>query len=548
MRNLMPIIAMALLSIVSIVQAQARDLPPCSDVELLGIHRIMPGVEALFDLAAEVRVMDDVIAYGQAHITWREQLWASTPPCAEAFEAALLSNQLTADFVASLLVNARKEASDVNPYTDWQFEGAERFDRLWKALPPPDQANENAKVAREARTLRACTDAERRDLLDTLLPAYDYLTDAANAVETFDDSRRFYRALLRWREESLTRYPPCAESIEIAWLASQTASDIAMLFAFHFVGAPVDAIPYSEPERQGTKRLGELDKILRNSPASETDAGALPDEMKQAIEREFGSPSGGNWRRCSASELQTALDIMPEYEALVATAASIVTMDDLLAYSSEMIDWRENLVFKLAHCGEVLEVAWIMSENLGDLAAMHAYSFVGIPHAENPVFQQVMSNMGGIAKWSETLASAAPQREEEPEAVLGSGALPDCRASELDGVNKFIADHYALHEATGIIDTLEESLAYSTAQIEWREANWARLPFCGDSFEYLLRLTWINSDINIAVILHFFADVNYDDNPFWPQLSLGKERADALLERLRSSNASLRDSITNASQ
>jgi len=536
MRTLLRITAIALLSIVSLAQAQGSDLPLCSEAELLGIHRIMPGIKELFDLAAEVRVMDDLLAYGRVHITWREHLWQNTPPCAEAFEAALLSNQLTADYVASLLVNARKESGDENPYTAWQFEGAERFERLWNALPPPDQAS--AEETREARMLRACTDAERSVVSDTLLPEYDNLTDIANAVETFDDALSFYRAFLKWRAESLTRFPPCAEAIEIAWLASQTASDIAMLFAFHFVGVPADANPYSAPERQGTKRLGELDGMLRGSPEAVDEAGRLPDEFKQADERQPRGSISSNWRLCSASELQTVLDIIPEYEALIATAGSIETMDDLLAYSSEMIDWRENLVFNLAHCSEALEVAWIMSETLGDLGAMHAYGFVGVPHGESPVFQRVMNNLGGIPTWSETLSAAAPQREQEPEAVLGGSALPDCVASELDTINRFIADHYALHEATGAIDTLEESLAYSNAQTEWSAANWAQLPLCGDSFEYLLRLTWINSDVNIAVILHFFADVNYDDNPFWPQLSLGKERADALLNRLRGIEAS----------
>ena len=48
----------------------------CSEAELLGIHRIMPGIKELFDLAAEVRVMDDLLAYGRVEITWREHALA----------------------------------------------------------------------------------------------------------------------------------------------------------------------------------------------------------------------------------------------------------------------------------------------------------------------------------------------------------------------------------------------------------------------------------------------------------------------------------------
>ena len=74
----------------------------------------------------------------------------------------------------------------------WHFEGAERLERLWNALPLPDLAS--GDQTREARMRRACPDAERAVVSDTLLPEYDNLTDIANAVETFDDALSFYRA------------------------------------------------------------------------------------------------------------------------------------------------------------------------------------------------------------------------------------------------------------------------------------------------------------------------------------------------------------------
>ena len=138
-------------------------------------------------------------------------------------------------------------------------------------------------------------------------------------------------------------------------------------------------------------------------------------------------------------------------------------MDHLLAYSSETRpDWRENLVFNLAHCSEALEVAWIMIETLGDLVAMHAYGFVGVPHGESPVFQRVMTNLGGIPTWSETLSAAVPQREQDRRNRCWAAAR--CQTGShppWTPCNRLIADFYALHEATGAIHTLEESQAYS---------------------------------------------------------------------------------------
>lgn len=87
-------------------------------------------------------------------------------------------------------------------------------------------------------------------------------------------------------------------------------------------------------------------------------------------------------------------------------------------------------------------------------------------------------------------------------------------------------------------ETLEGYIAFTEAQLAWREVQWARLPLCGDSFEYLLRMNWTNNDSTVAGVLHFFADVAYEDNPFWPATSSFKERADILLNRLRGVDAS----------
>lgn len=526
MRVILIISAIVLATAMPIVRAQDGKLPACTPADLKALHASLAEMTAFFRRASTIRTADDLLAYSESHIEWRERYWSTTPPCAESHEIALLANQLIGDFVALVLVNSLQAEVETNPYRAERQSGTARLQALLDALPPVKYSGEPSP----ARTLRECTDAEYEYLSYTLLPEYGELADIANHVDTVEDFLGYADAQLAWRKDSLTRYPPCIKALEYAWLASQTAGDIAALFAYYFIGAPEDEIPYSEPEREGTRRLGEMANELR--------AEALPDEVMQAIERELGNPSGGNWRACSASELQTVLKIIPEYETVVALAASIETLDGLLAYSSEMIEWRERLVSQLAHCGEALEVAWIMSEHLGDLAAMHACGFVNIPFDESPVFQQVMSNISAVGTWSNLLSDLVNQREVEPEAQPGSRSLPRCAKAELDAINRILADHYALYEAIGDMETLEDYAAFTEAQLEWREHNWARLPLCGDSFEYFLRMNWSNNDTTIAGVLHFFAGVAREDNPFLPAVSSFKPRADILLNRLRGIEAS----------
>ena len=439
----------------------------------------------------------------------------------------MLANQLVGDYVALILINSHPDDLDENPYSAGQRSGGARLEALINALPPPA----NTADAPPARTLRECTRSERESVSYTPLPEYGSLADIANDVETVEDFVQYVEAQLAWRQDSLTQYPACAEAIEIAWLTSQTAGDIAALFALYFIGFPEDDIPYSEPERQGSGRLGEWSEELR--------AGDLPDEVMQAIERELGNPGGGNWRRCSVGELETIQNLLPTYQMLEDMAAGIETLDDLVAYSQAQIAWRENLPIKLVHCGEVLEIAWLISENIGDLAMIFAHTILDIPFDESPVYQQVMSNLAGIGIWSDTLPSLSANYESGKAAPPGGSDLPDCGDEEMRSLSLITADRLALYENTGVIETLDESLAFVESALAWREVNWARLPLCGKTFELMLRMSWMNNDTAMAGLLHSYLDVPYDANPFVPQLSLSKERIKEIFNELRTAHAAL---------
>ncbi len=541
MRILTIVAAFALMATASSAQAEAGDLPACTAADLAALSHSIDGIYELFDRVGSFRVMDDVLAYGHAHLEWRHGMWSLAPLCAPAFEIAMLANQLIGDYVPLILLNSLPDDYGENPYKAGQRSGLARLDALLAELTPPPPAVD----APPARTLPACSADEIQLLLTSLFPDYRRLTTMANAIELTVDYLEFAEALQAWRATLLTRYPPCAEAIEYAWLASQTIGDVSALFAFHFMGLEIDEMPYDQPERQGTGRLGEIELSLRASLPSAGESGESPlsgaadtftPELQALVETmlyQAVTPSGSNWRACTANELLAIIDLIPNYDALTTRLTTVETMDALLDYSAAMVEWREGLVFDLPHCGEVLEVAWIMSEHLGDLALIYALFLIDVPVGESLLYQEVMNNLYGVRVWADILTDQLEQRQEGPEPTLGSGNLPDCNASELDAINRMLADHYALYDATGVIETLEGYVAFTEAQLAWREVQWARLPLCGDSFEYLLRMNWTNNDTTVAGVLHFFADVPYEDNPFWPATASFKERADVLLNRLR---------------
>ena len=502
---LLIIFALAALAPLSLAQAEENDLPPCTQAEFDAVYAGLGNMTSFFHRASDIRTTDDLLAYSRSHIEWREGYWANTPFCAESYEIALLANQLIGDFAALVLVNSLQDDEEVNPYRAERKNGTVKLQALMDAMPPPVSPADPLP----ARTLRECTDSEYEFLSYTLLPEYSELADTANDVDTFEKSLGYVEALLAWRQQSLTRYPPCVEALEFAWLASQTAGDIAALFAYYYMGAPEDEIPYSQPEREGSQRLGELANELRSK--------ALPDAVLQAIERELGSPSGGNWRRCSADELETIQNLLPAYQMLEDMAAEIETIDELLAYSQAQIEWREDMLAQLARCGEVLEIAWLLSENSGDLAIMHALKFHDIPGDESPVFQQVMSNIPGIAIWEQTLPSLLDNYEKSTEA----GALPACTAAELDALAAILIEHLGIFKKRDYIKSIDDVLNLIEDQLSWREFGWSQLPLCFGSLEIFLRSCWFASDNAVSVSLAL-SGIPDDANPYIEQQAIGK--------------------------
>ena len=529
MRAFLRITVIVMLSMALLVQAQDSELPSCSTAELSALHDRIDGISDLFETVSNIRTMDDLLAYSYSHLEWREGIWPSSPRCAQAFEIALLANQLIGDYVALIILNSYPGELEANPYSVGQDSGATRLQALMNELPPPA----NSVDAPPARTQRECTRAEREFVSSSLLPEYGSLTDIANDIDTPEDYLRYVRALLTWRQNSLSSYPPCAEAIEFAWLASQTAADIAAFIALDFMRVPEDANPYSEPGRLGTRRLGELDEELR--------AVALPDEVMQAIARELGTPGGGNWRRCSVDELETIENMLPTYQSLEDMAAGIKTLDDLLNYSHSQIEWRENLLAKLARCGEVLEIAWLISENIGDLAIMYALQFIDVPVDESPVRQQVMSNIPGISIWEQTLPSLMTAYDQSTD----YGELPACTKAELDALASILIEHLGIFKNRGLMRSVDDLLKLVEEQLSWREFGWSQLPLCYGSFEIFLRSYWFASDNAVGVALAL-ADVPDDANPYPEQQAIGKSHIEswyAIVDGIEAAPSADRESI-----
>ena len=103
MRIVLMICLAAVLIMTPVARAQSSAFPPCSQAELAFVLELQSPYDVLVD--SLTTGLDSSLAYGAAHIEWREQLWSSLPPCAEAIEVAVLMSQIANDRGALTALN-----------------------------------------------------------------------------------------------------------------------------------------------------------------------------------------------------------------------------------------------------------------------------------------------------------------------------------------------------------------------------------------------------------------------------------------------------------
>ena len=219
-------------------------LLPCSESTIdLALYDVLKEQENLARIPGGT--VEDLAAYGESHIVWRKRLWSQLPKlpaCAEAFETALLSIQITGDgaaftSIARILYDFLEIAQ---PYQDRVAAAENRLVELDSSLALVWKT-ESASVP---NGLPSCLSAEIDGIADSL-SAFSDLVEQGMVVETEDDLIDYIKAQFAWRAGLWTTLTGCAEVFEIAALMLQTAGDLAVKAAFDLAGVPADANPYS---------------------------------------------------------------------------------------------------------------------------------------------------------------------------------------------------------------------------------------------------------------------------------------------------------------
>ena len=509
MRSLM-IVLVVLMSFAPAVQAQSQGFPLCSASELAFVAALQPAYD---DLVASLSAdgdtsLDKTLAFTEAQIEWREQLWDSLPYCEEAIDIAVLMSQNTSDMGGMAALTYAGVSLSLNRYKDRLFfEGsntkllASKFEEVNRLIESGERQTEPAAGDRE---LEGCTEDEIRTLIAELRENEDLVVQGTS-VRAPGELLDYIKAKLAWRDHVWAKLPACRESIGVGRQMSQTASDLATAVAFSYAQVAGPENPFAATLSDDITLLGDLLVFLISS-------------IGEQVAADVESPLPA----CTAADKAAGAAQLSTFDTFVEQAFDIETTDDLLDYSDALIDWRSELWSTVPFCAESVEISLIAANAANDFAAIHALVLSGEPvdiSLLRDALQNGLDKVGAFATDNQETNAA--------EGVSQADSLPACTESD----KPFLL---AIREQLGVFASLisefktaDDIVKYGEVHIHWRDQIWKKFPPCQEAMEAGQLLIQVTGDTVPAAALLFFLGVPQEDNPFLSEIGAAREQLES---------------------
>ena len=493
MRKLLLVSVFVLFSVTYLSGAQSNMLSPCTNEELAIAYEIQPGYEALTELAVGIETMDDLLAYGDAHILWRNETWSALPICSEMLELALSTSQNADVFLSAILLDLIGVPREDNQYVELLYSGVEEYQRLGAEIVSAignAQASESSSGASSA--LPRCSEAQMQIIVDKILPRFQQLANAG--FESFEAQAttkilQYIAAKIRWRKEIWTSLPLCAEAYNLGVFLYNYSSDLAKMSILDFADIPRGNNPYRNEFLRGFVRLVELNDW-------------------------FGAAGEGYFDLLPCSEYTIDIELYDAFaDHLNLTEIPTDNVDQLQDFGKAHIEWREGLWSRLPllpGCAEAFETALLTVQVTGDGAAFAALAQTGIGYFDLalPYGDRVVAAGNRIDELDSLLAIV--WKTQSSPAVR---SLPACSAAETDNIAGSLQELSGLTDLGLAIETADDLISYIELQFEWRDQLWSNLSGCAEVFEIALLMIQAAGDIATRAALDL-AGIPADANPY----------------------------------
>ncbi len=376
----------------------ARRLTKCAGQQLSALNDSLEQFMALLALKANQTALID------AFLRWREVTLPQLPACADGIALALLLSQAATDAAARHALD-RFAQPDENPNASAFAANQERLES-WQTELDERLAAYDDDASPKAR-LPACSLPELAYAYELLMPAYSDLLLQARRINSAADFPAYSAAYFDFRDAKLGQLPACAEAFAVGWEARQLLGDLIS-------SAARELIAWAEAEDPFADRL----------EAASADLASMIDSLASQLEetREPAAPASETARSCSGPEiLFLQVYLLTEIQDFAASGLATESAADIIPLSRRSLALRDLLWRELPRCAEALELGIIMRRIAADFIAMLWLEAAGLPLADIPQAQAVVSDMRWLLTRAEGLRSGARNADPASENYYVSG-------------------------------------------------------------------------------------------------------------------------------
>ncbi len=227
MKKLILLTLVIVFIVIPVSQGQENRLPTCAVAQLSSANSMRERFDTLVDKGSGINTLDDLLSFGTAQVTWRDNMWSQLPLCAELFQLGLLMDQVSETMFMGLSLQSAGVSTEANPYIEQGLQSAKGIQSLEEAIS--GAMGEGAATTSKFPALRGCRNDERTSLAGDTWSGIVNLINTAYAVDSFAALLTFIDAKMAWRADIWSQLPPCKRAYEMATWMYRYSSDMAKI-------------------------------------------------------------------------------------------------------------------------------------------------------------------------------------------------------------------------------------------------------------------------------------------------------------------------------
>lgn len=206
-------------------------------------------------LRAGLETVEDILAWNESMLAWRDANLLTVPRCREAIHFALVKSWILGDYNPSLLVDAMGIPAEDNGYERERRIQIRTYGDLMSAV---DSMDPSELPTDENDALPACDEAQLDEFFKYGFRNFEGMIDKATGIATNRDFVEYGIYRLTWRDFHWRLLPPCGEALELALVMNAFEMDALAYLTLRSLNLPEEDNPFPQSLSRNRERMRQM--------------------------------------------------------------------------------------------------------------------------------------------------------------------------------------------------------------------------------------------------------------------------------------------------